>query len=70
MVTKKVRGNTSQKGDGNIGDKLLVCTKGMAPQIKVNKKDKYWTLLGLAALSDNPSMCVVIFAEIREQAIF
>ena len=40
FVMDEVGGNTSQKEDGHIGGKLLVCAQGMAPQIKVNTKDK------------------------------
>ena len=66
VVTDKVGGNTSQKGDRHIGGELLVCTKEMVPQIKINTKYKHWTLQGLTALSSDPIMCAVIFAGKRE----
>ena len=64
----EVGGNTSQKGNGHIGGKLLVCAKGMIPQEK-NTRDKHWTLLGLTALNGDPIMCVIIFAGIGSQAV-
>mmetsp|Transcript_12989 Transcript_12989/g.15241 ORF Transcript_12989/g.15241 Transcript_12989/m.15241 type:complete len:145 (-) Transcript_12989:100-534(-) len=62
IVMDEVGGNTSQKGDGHIGGKLLVCGKGMIPQQRVNHKDTHWNLVGLNALSGDPIMCVIIFA--------
>ena len=69
FVMDEVGGNTSQKGDGHMGGKLLVCAKGMVPQTKANTKDKHWTMLGLTALNGQPVMCIIIFAGKREQAI-
>ena len=66
---RKIGGNTSQKVDGHIGDKLLVCVKRMVPQIEISTKDKQWTLLELTAFSGDPIMCVAIIAGIREQAV-
>ena len=40
IVMDKVGGNTGQKGDGQIGDELLVCAKGMVPQKRVNTSDR------------------------------
>ena len=37
IIMDEVRNDMSQKGDGHIGDNLLVCTKGMVPQ----KKSEY-----------------------------
>ena len=34
IAMNEVGGNTSQKGDGYIGSKLLVCGRGMTPQKK------------------------------------
>ena len=45
VVMDEVGGNTSQKNDGHIGGRKLVCGKGMVLQQRVNHKDKYWTLL-------------------------
>ena len=70
FVMDEVGGNTSQKGDGHIGGKLLVCAKGMTPQIKINTKDKRWTLLGLTSLNGAAVMCIIIFVGVREQAIY
>ena len=65
----EVGGNTSQKGDGHIGGKLLVCARGMVPHIQVHTKDKRWTMLGLTTLNIDLVMCIVIFVGKREQAI-
>ena len=65
----EVSRNTSQKGDGYIGSKVLVYAQGMVPHIKVNTKDKRWTILRLTALKGDPVMGIVIFAGKREQAI-
>ena len=62
----EVGGNKSQKCDGHIGGKLLVYAQGMVPQIKVNAKDKRWTILVLTALNGNPKMYIVIFTGKRE----
>jgi len=67
-VMDEVGGNTSQKGDGHIGGKLLVCAKGMIPQ-KKKIKNKHWKLLGLTALNGYPVICVIVFAGIRSQAV-
>ena len=37
---------------------------------KINTKEKRWTLLGLTSLNGEPVMCIIIFAGIREQAIY
>ena len=69
IVMGKVGGSTSQKGDGHIGDELLICAKGMEPQKKINTKDKHFTLLGLTALNGDPVMCIIIFAGKQEHAV-
>ena len=47
IVIDEVGGNTSQKGDGHAGGKLLIHAKGMVPQqkasIKDEKMDATWT---------------------------
>ena len=70
FVMDEVGGGTSQKGDGHIGGKLRVCGKGMEVRQKINTKEKRWTLLGLTSLNGEPVMCIIIFAGIREQAIY
>ena len=42
----------------------------MTPKIKINTKDKRWTLLGLTSLNGGAVMCIVIFAGKREHAIY
>ena len=69
FVMDEVGGNISQKGDGHMGGRLLVCEKGMDPQQTINTKDKHFTLLGLTALNGDPVMCICIFAGVRESAI-
>ena len=55
-------GNTSQKGDGHVGGQLLLCETGKTPQVKISTRDKHYTIMGLATLTGEPVMCVVIFA--------
>ena len=69
IVMDEVGGNTSQKGDGNIGGELKVCAQGMVPQQKINTRDKHWTLLGVTSLRGDPVMCVIIFAGKRENTL-
>ena len=48
LVMDEVGGSTSQKGDGRIGGRLMVCGKGMVPQNKITAKEKMdapWTHL-------------------------
>ena len=72
IVMDEVGGNISQKGDGHIWGKLLVCGKGIIPQNK-NKiqkiKDKHWVLLGITAFNGEPVICDIIFSGIRSQAM-
>ena len=68
IVMDEVGGNTSQKGDGQIGGELLVCAKGMMPQKRIHTSDRHWTLLGLTLLNGDAVMCVVVFSGKREQA--
>ena len=70
IVMDEVDGNTSQKGDGHIGGKLLVCGKGMVPQQKLSNKDKLWNLFGLPSLDGYPVMCVVVFAGERRSPLY
>ena len=60
IVMEEVVSNTSQKDDGHIGGKLLVCAEGMVPHQKVSTKDKHWTLPGFTTLNGYSVMCVLI----------
>ena len=58
---EEVGGNTSQKGNGNVGGELQLCERGKTPKRKINTKYKHYTLLGLISISGKPVMCIVIF---------
>ena len=40
FVMDKVGGSTSQKGNGHIRGRFIVCGKGMVPKNKINAKEK------------------------------
>ena len=62
VVADEVGGNTSQKGDGLVGDELMLIKPGQVAQRNITTKDKHYTLLGLILLTGEPLMCVVIMA--------
>ena len=61
LTFDELGGNTSQKGDGNVGGELLICERGKTPQVKIHVRNKHFTVIGLTTLTGNPAMCVVIF---------
>ena len=61
IVGDEVGGNSSQKGDSNIGGTLHVCERKFAPQSKMFNKEKPCTLMGLTTLADKPLICCVTF---------
>ena len=69
LVLDEVGGNTSQKGDDEVGGELLICETGTTPQRKINTKSKHYTCLGLTSLSGEPVMCCIIFAGKKEQTL-
>lgn len=69
IVMDEVGGNTSQKGDGYVGGKLMLCETRKTPQQKINTKNKHYTLLGLTALSGKPIMCCVIFSGVNDNVL-
>ena len=66
----EVGGNTLQKGDGRLGDELLLCENGKSPQRKINTKNKHYTVLGITTLSGLPVMCCIFFAGITENPLY
>ena len=62
IVFDELGGNTSQKGDGNVGGQLMLCERGKTPQLKISTRDKHYTMMGLTSINGKPVMCVVIFA--------
>ena len=62
LVMDEVGADTSQKGDGAVGNEKFVCARGSTPKEKCARKAKHWTLIGLPALDGSPVMCVIIYA--------
>ena len=69
IVFDELGGNTSQKGDGNVGGQLMLCERGKTPQLKISTRDKHYTMMGLTSINGKPVMCVVIFAGKRPNAL-
>ena len=65
----KLSGNTSQKGDGHVGGKMLVCGKGETPQTIMSVKSKHYTLMGITAFNGEVVMCVIIFSGLKPNAL-
>ena len=66
LTLDEVGGNTSQKGDGQIGGELMLCATGTTPSRKINTKDKHYTVIPITTLSGKPVMCCIIFSGLRE----
>ena len=66
----KLGGNTSQKGDGQNGGRLCLCTKGKVPQTAVNIRSKHYTVMGITAFTGEIIMCVIIFAGLKPNALY
>ena len=66
LVVDEVGSNLSQKGDGHIGGQMYMCERGAVPQIKVQHKEKHFTLLGFTTLSGNPVLCLLVISGVRE----
>ena len=67
LVVDEVGSNLSQKGDGHIGGQMYMCERGAIPQVKVQHKEKHFTLLGFTSLSGRPVLCLVIIQGVVEQ---
>ena len=65
LAVDEVGSNLSQKGDGHIRGTKYMCEKGTVPQIKVQHREKFFTLLGFTALSSEPVLCLVSIAGIQ-----
>ena len=66
----EVGGNTSQKGDGQVGGEKLVCGKNEAPQKSINVKSKHYTVMGITAFTGEVVMCVIIFAGLKPKVLY
>jgi len=62
LCVDEVGADTSQKGDGAIGEVKSACSTGTTPGEKVSTKAKHWTLLEVTAFDGSHVICVVIFA--------
>ena len=60
LVVDEVGSNLSQKGDVHIGGQMYMCERGAILQVKVQHKEKHFTLLGFTSLSGRPVLCLVI----------
>lgn len=68
IVADEVGSNTSQKGDGHVGGKKLVCEFQCVPQEKASNNQKHFTVLGFTALTGEPVMsCAVIIQGTNRQ---
>jgi len=67
LVVDEVGSNLSQKGDGHVGGRKVMCEKHCTPQEQVQHKEKHFTLLGFTALSGEPVLCLIIIAGVREK---
>ena len=67
LVVDEVGSNLSQKGDGHVGGRKVMCEKHCTPQEQVQHKEKHFTLLGFTALSGEPVLCLIIIAGVREE---
>ena len=61
--------NINMKGGGDIGGEKYLCEKGVIPLKKLDRNDKYFTLLGLGLISGIPLMCVVVFSRKRRNLV-
>ena len=67
LVVDEVGSNLSQKGDGHVGGRKVMCEKHCTPQEQVQHKEKHFTLLGFTALTGEPVLCLIIIAGVREE---
>ena len=67
MVVDQVGSKLSQKGDGHIGGRKVMCEKNTTPQEQVQHKEKHFTLLGFTALSEESVLCLIIIAGVRDE---
>ena len=65
----KFGGNINLQGDGHIGEETFLCELDVIPQDKSSRKNKHFTLIGLTLLSEEPLICVVIFAGKRRNPV-
>ena len=61
LVMDEVGGNTSQKGDGKVGEELQLRERGKVATRTINTKDKHHTLLSITAIYGKPIICILIF---------
>ena len=67
VVSDKVGGNISMKGDGHIGETKLICEKGTVVQRKISNKEKHFTVMGFTLLSGQSLICMIIMSGKRYQ---
>ena len=70
LCMDEVGSDTSQKGDGAVGEEMFVCATGTTPKEICSTKSKHWTLLGLTAFDGSPVMCIVIFAGCKRVPLY
>ena len=66
IMVDEVSGNASQKGDGCIGGKRLLCENGSVPRKVALHQDKHFTLLGFTALNGDAVMRCAIFSGVMQ----
>ena len=67
LVVDEVGSNLSQKGDGHIAGRKVMCEKNTTPQEQVQHKEKHFSLLGFTSLNGEPVLSLFIIAGIREE---
>ena len=65
-MVDEVGSNISQKGDGHIAGKKYVCEIDSIPKEQASHTDKHFALLGFAALSGEPVLCLIIITGIKD----
>ena len=61
-----VGSNLSQKSDGHVGGRKVMCEKHCTTQDQLQHKEKNFTLLGFTSLSGDPVLCLIIIARVKE----
>ena len=60
LLGNEVGGNFDMNGDGHIGGEKFICEKGCISQRKEKRKNKHFTVIGIAKLLGEPIFCIVI----------
>ena len=60
-----VETGVSQKGDGHISGKIILCECGTKTKNKTSSEDKHFTLCGLLLLNRTPLVCILFMTTVN-----